>query len=238
MGRPLADTTPLPVFHWSAAPMPPKSVTVIHSDTTLVEEWLGRLRDGDDSARDVLIEHSCERLRVLISHTLNRKEPFLRSIESTDDVLQEVLLRLHQALKDVAPASPREYAGLAAMEMRREMIDLARKHRGPHSYAANTRQAENSELQREAEPIGDDIWTIEDWTSFHEAAEQLGTDHRAVVDLLWYQNCTQQQAAEALGVSRQTLIRRWRAACVELMRTVDAIPGRHVQVDTDEDDPA
>ena len=48
--------------------------------------------------------------------------------EQTDDVLQNAMLRLHRSLVEVKPESPRQFYGLAATQIRRELIDLARHH--------------------------------------------------------------------------------------------------------------
>ena len=59
----------------------------------LLAFWLDRLRAGDPAARNELIRHSRDRLRLLTRQML-RRFPGVRQWEETSDVLQNVLVRL------------------------------------------------------------------------------------------------------------------------------------------------
>jgi RNA polymerase sigma factor (sigma-70 family) len=50
------------------------------------------------------------------------------------------------------------------------------------------------------------------WGDFHDKVEALPDEEREVVELLWYQDLPQHEAAEVLGVDPSTVKRRWRAA--------------------------
>jgi len=54
-----------------------------------------------------------------------------------EDVLQGSLMRLLRALESVQPTSTRAFFGLAAEQMRRELLDLGRHFHGPHGIGAN-----------------------------------------------------------------------------------------------------
>jgi hypothetical protein len=62
--------------------------------------------------------------------------PTVRRWADTGDVLQSALVRLLGALKQVDVPSTRAFFGLAAEQMRRELLDLARHFHGPHGYGA------------------------------------------------------------------------------------------------------
>ena len=104
--------------------------------TRLIQAHLDRLHAGDAGARDGLIGVACERLRRLTRRMLG-DFPGVRRWEETDDVLSEAVLRLCRALEDVCPATAREFLGLAALQVRRELCDLARRFRGPEGFAAH-----------------------------------------------------------------------------------------------------
>src|ERR1700722_6951882 len=95
--------------------------------TTELQRWLDLLRAGDEQGRTKLLDHACERLRKLCRRML-RGYPLVRRWEQTDDVLQNAMLRLYRALLDVHPESLRHFYNLAAQQIRRELLDLARKH--------------------------------------------------------------------------------------------------------------
>src|SRR4051794_9631631 len=101
-----------------------------------LQRLLNRLAGGEQAAADDLIAHSMERLRRLARKML-RDRPDVRRWEETGDVLQNALIRLNRALKAVKPASVRDFIGLAATQIRRELIDLARHHYGPEGDAAH-----------------------------------------------------------------------------------------------------
>jgi RNA polymerase sigma factor (sigma-70 family) len=111
--------------------------------------------------------------------------------------------------------------GLMATQIQRELIDLARKHSGPMSYAAN--HGTNVRRDRDGEvfmvdeladrgDVGEEEIPIERWEQFHAAVEALPAEQREVFKLIWYLGLDQQAAAEALGMSLRTLARRWQEA--------------------------
>jgi RNA polymerase sigma-70 factor (ECF subfamily) len=94
-------------------------------DTTQLQALLDRIRAGDTAARDELLRSVVGRLEGLARKML-RGFPLVRRWNETDDVLQNALLRLLRALETVNPASTRAFFGLAAAQIRRELLDLRR----------------------------------------------------------------------------------------------------------------
>ena len=144
-----------------------------------------------------------------------RSFPTVSRWSQTDDVLQNAMLRLHRSLAQVKPESPRQFYGLAATQIRRELIDLARHFNGPEGVGANHDSNEGEAVQR-TENKSYKPETIEKWSEFHQAVENLDDKQQAVVDLVWYEGMTQPAASKVLGVSLATLKRRWQAARLEL----------------------
>lgn len=97
---------------------------------TQIQSWLDRLMAGAEGAREELIRHASDRLCALTRTILHRSPP-VRRWEETDDVYQRAVMRLHQSLADVQPASVRELFGLARTQIHRELVDLARHFYGP-----------------------------------------------------------------------------------------------------------
>ncbi len=98
-----------------------------YGDTTQLQACLDRWRDGDELGRDDLLSQSFRRLRQLASKML-KGYPLVGCHEQTDDILQSALIRLNRALLDVRPKSVADYIGLSALQIRRELIDLARHY--------------------------------------------------------------------------------------------------------------
>src|SRR4051794_40935927 len=91
------------------------------------EELFARMRQGDVAARDRLLERAAGRLRQLAGRMLDTF-PNLRRWEETDDVLQNSLLRLCRALEAVQVESLAHFYNLAALQIRRELLDLVKHH--------------------------------------------------------------------------------------------------------------
>ena len=179
--------------------------------TVQVNESLELLRNGETEARSRLIEHSEERLRDLARRML-KGCPRVKRWSDTDDVLQNSLLRLHRSLAEVRPDSARQFYGLAASQIRRELIDLARHYYGAEGLGANHDSGPDQVgLSPSSEPEN-----LEAWTEFHEKVDRLPDEQKEVVGLLWYDGLTQPEAASVLNVSLATLKRRWQAARIRL----------------------
>lgn len=192
-----------------------------------LEALLGRLRAGDLAARDQIMARSCDRLRRLTRKML-RGYQRLRRWEETDDVFQHAALRLHRSLRDVRPANPAHYFALAATQIRRTLIDLARHHFGPEGAGAHHHTDRVSEdgrgaVQRISSPTGEPR-TLQQWTDFHEKVEMLPEKERDVFNLLWYEGLTQTAAAQVLEVDVRTVKRRWQSAKILLHQQLESPP--------------
>jgi RNA polymerase sigma-70 factor (ECF subfamily) len=157
----------------------------------------------------------------------------LRRWEETDDVLQGALIRLHRALKEVTPASLRDFYRLATTQVRRELIDLSRHHFGPAGPARNLESLPPGCIDHDTqEGFAEADGSLEPselaaWTDFHRQVEALAEQEREVFDLIWYQGLTFTDAATVLGVSARTVMRRWQAANLRLHQSLrELLSGR------------
>jgi RNA polymerase sigma-70 factor (ECF subfamily) len=184
---------------------------------------VARLRAGDPAARDALVGHACDRLRHLTSRML-KGYPGVGRWEQTDDVLQGALIRLDRALKATVPQSARHFYHLAALQIRRELLDLAAKHAGPEGTGANHQtDGSGAALGGAADPSGGPS-SVADWAEFHHAVDRLPAVDREVFGLLWYGGLSQEEAADVVGVSVRTVKRRWQAARLALARAFGGAP--------------
>jgi RNA polymerase sigma-70 factor (ECF subfamily) len=183
--------------------------------TVHLQRCLDRLQAGDTSARNDLLAGAVNRLERL-ARTMLRDYPRLKRWEETTDVLQSALIRLQRALETVTPASLREFYRLAALQVRRELIDLARHHFGPESSGIHRQSGdgERPPFDPASSTYGPDRLAV--WAEFHEQVSRLPEDEQEVFDLVWYQELTHDQAAELLNISTKTVQRRWLAARLKL----------------------
>jgi RNA polymerase sigma-70 factor (ECF subfamily) len=187
---------------------------------------LRQFRAGDAQARDGLIRRARERLSRHTRHML-RGFPGVRRWEETDDVLQNSLIRLDRALSAVTPESPRHFWNLAALQITRELRDLADHYQGPHGHGANYHTdggcAESDgcprSLQHNPDTEGEPA-SLAEWTLFHEQIQALPEAEREVFGLIWYNGLSQQEAAGVLDTSVRTVKRRWQSARLLLARAL------------------
>ena len=194
-----------------------------NSITAITQQLLNRLAAGDNQAREVLISHSMERLRRLARKML-RGRPAVHRWDDTDDVLQNSLLRLNRALKTVSPESPQRFIGLAATQIRRELIDLHRHHYGPLGNGAHhVSDPGKIDSQGNVSPIheeSDSQMSPAEQAAFHESIDSLPSDLKDVFEMSFYAGMTQEEIAETLGLSSKTIKRRWRDARLSLQKIV------------------
>ena len=79
---------------------------------------------------------STERLTRIAAKML-KGYPGVARWEQGDDVAQNALIRLDRALRAVTPPTARDFFRLAAAQVRRELIDLARHYYGPRGLGAH-----------------------------------------------------------------------------------------------------
>ncbi|NBU74378.1 MAG: sigma-70 family RNA polymerase sigma factor [Planctomycetes bacterium] len=178
--------------------------------TTTLQQLLDEAAFRDGSIYDKLLEHASERLRALSRKSL-RGFPRLASLVQTDDVLQEALLRLHSSLNKVRPSSLRGFFGLAAIQIRRNLIDLTRHLLGPEGYGTHVR---TGPISQENEPVV--IEAVDRWICFNDLIDTLPAEEREVVDLQFVHSMTQEEVSELLGISLSTVKRRWISARLKL----------------------
>ncbi len=190
-----------------------------------VEDCLRDLAAGDNTARERILELCHERLHELTQRML-RGFPLVKRWEDTDDVYQNAILRLYRCLGEVTIESPREIMALAATQIHRELIDLARHHAGPMSYSANHATGvhpidDHSNSRHPQDKRHDTATTIDRWTCFHQAVESLPAEQKEVFQLVWYLGADQKTIADLTECSVRTVKTRWRNARESVRTTLN-----------------
>ncbi len=192
-----------------------------NSQYSLMQQWLPRAVAGDAAALDALLRHCSDRLTLLTRRMLGDFQRVRRWAE-TDDVLQNSLVRLVSALRDVKPTTTRDFYALATLQIRRELIDLARHYYGPEGLGANHDSRVAAGSQATGPPDKSDVrhepGALAQWTELHEQIGALPEEERDVVGLLFYQGLAQAEASAVLGISLRTVQRRWHNALCKLHR--------------------
>lgn len=197
---------------------------------------LDRLADGGgdaDGIRTALFDIAHGRMQSLASRMI-RGFPHVQRWDDTADVVQAAAIRLHRALATVDLHDPRHVLRLAALQIRRELLDLARKYASPDSFAAHhetnalaTADGIVMQVDRAADPSAEPADGLEPWSRLHEAVAALPGEDRELFDLVWFMGATQHDIARLTGSSARTVRRRWDEIKRRLVAALgdDAPPG-------------
>ncbi|MGB7344463.1 MAG: sigma-70 family RNA polymerase sigma factor [Pirellulaceae bacterium] len=191
-------------------------------NTAQLRLLVDRVVADDPDAFDELAARATERLRAL-SHTMLRKYPQVKRWEDTDDIMQAALMRLHRSLKEVRPATTREFYGLAVTQIRRSLIDLVRHYCGPQGHGANHHSQgggkaadDSGGYLAKAAADSESPETISDWAAFHETVEKLPAEEQEVFTLIWYGGLLRKDVATLLAIADKTVLRRFNRARIQL----------------------
>jgi RNA polymerase sigma factor (sigma-70 family) len=203
--------------------------------TAVLQGYLERGLTGDAEARRRLLELIRDRLtrhaRSLLHGRYARLEPFAQ----TDDIVQQLYLkiirnqdRLWVNAQGESVRTLAEFFGHTSAWMRDVLCDLLRQAcgRDDNRPAVLPLDGGASDTGPRHEPASStlDAEQVRRWTEFHEAAARLPDDLRAVFDLLWYQEMSQADAAELLGVAVPTVKLRWMKARLRVQQALGGSP--------------
>ncbi len=179
------------------------------------ESLLGRAAAGEEQAYDEVISRASARL-LKLTRKMFQAYPRLRRFEQTDDVYQQAAWKLYRSLAEVRPDSMRSFMGLAAMQINRTLIDLARHHFGPEGAAAHHHSDPDGDglpqAVAHAKALEGSPESLEEWARLHAGIETLPDEEREVFTLTWYVGLGRVEIAELLSISPSTVKRRWRSA--------------------------
>lgn len=193
-------------------------------DTLWLQGQLDKAKAGDADAWNQVLGWCMERMKSL-THRMLREFPSVSRWEDTNDVVQLSMLRLIRALKALPIDSTRGFYALAATQIRRELLDLARHYSGPEGLGANHESGfhdpesrRRAEMHADSRPSSD--YDLNAWGRLHEAVERLETEEREIFSLVFYHGWTQAKIADLFQVDERTIRRRWRSLCDHLRELV------------------
>jgi RNA polymerase sigma-70 factor (ECF subfamily) len=208
---------------------------VSDDSTAVLQAHLERALTGDAQARQRLLDLTRDRLmrhaRRLLHDRYARLEPF----EQTDDVVQQLYLKVLQNQDrfwlnaDGRPIrSLAEFFGHTSAWLRDVLCDLLRKGYGrdDNRPAVLPLDGGPSGTGPRHEPSSStlDAEKLRRWTEFHEAVARLPDDLRAVFDLVWYQEVSQAAVAALLGIAVPTVKLRWMKARLQVQQALGGAP--------------
>jgi len=208
---------------------------VSDESTAVLQGQLERASTGDAEARQRLLELTRDRLLHHARHFLHGRYARLEPFAQTDDVVQQLYIKILQNQDRFwvnADGEPMrtlaEFFGHTSAWMRDVLCDLLRKAYGRDDNRPATLPLDGalSDTGPRHEPSSStlDVEKVQRWTEFHEAVARLPDDLRAVFDLLWYQEMSQAEAAALLGIAVRTVKLRWMKGRLQVQQALGGTP--------------
>jgi RNA polymerase sigma factor (TIGR02999 family) len=170
------------------------------SDVTRI---LSAIKAGDPQAADALLPLVYDELRRLAAARLARENPG-QTLEATA-LVHEAYLRLVDQVHPQQFASRGHFFAAAAEAMRRILVERARQKLGPKRGGHLVRL--------DLDDLGDLIdSTAEKILAVSDALGRLAVESQEAAELVklrYFGGMTQQEAADALGISRSSADRLW-----------------------------
>lgn len=188
-----------------------------------LQSCLDLLAAGDPGAKDELLGVAYARMEHRARQMLYGFRA-VRGSYDTGDVAHEAYIGLHRSLDSVHPENPRQFLGLVALHIRRTLIDLYRRCRGPESYdanrATNVFRGADGAVRYHVDEVADQGADSDQpaWERLHEAVGKLDAGDQELFNFRWILGLTHAQIAAQVGVSEKTIWRSWIRIKDELRR--------------------
>lgn len=183
-----------------------------------VTRLLAALSEGDVEATERLAERLHAELRRLAAANL-RGERADHTLQPTA-LVNEAWIRLI-GQDEVTWQNRAHFLGIAAMAMRRVLVEHARRRQRDKRGGGARREPLHTDVP---DPSGDGGGRSLDLLALDAGLEQLQA-HSAraarVIELRFFAGLTEEESAEVLGVTRATVARDWRAARAWLQAYVE-----------------
>lgn len=179
--------------------------------------WVTELQAGRPDAAEPTFRRIMSRVETL-ARAMFKKFPRVGRFVDVEDVIQNSLVRLLSAFRDIRPASTRDFYALVNTLIRRELLDLAKHYYSVRGLGTNLAAASVGEGEAEVTAMApSDPADLELYTAFHEAIDRLPAEEREVIGLTYYHGWTQAEVADLFQVSVRT-VQRWNQSAFESIR--------------------
>lgn len=170
--------------------------------------WIEELRAGRPHNAEPQLRKILARVETL-ARAMFKRFPRVGRFVDVEDVIQNSLIRLMAAFRETRPTSRRHFYALVNTMIRRELLTLTERYRGPRDAAALD--------DANAPAVPDHSAELDRLAGFHDAVANLPPEEREVFGLSYYHGWTQTQIGTLFGVSVRT-VQRWYESAIQLLR--------------------
>lgn len=179
--------------------------------------WVTELQAGRPNAAEPTFKKIAAKVEGFARASF-AKFPRVGRFVELDDVIQNSLIRLLAAFREVRPTSRRHFYALANELIRRELLDLAKHFYGPRGAGTNLAGVGVGEADGEVSPAAAaPAADLDRLAALHQAVEKLPVEEREAWGLTYYHGWSQGQIADLFGVSVRT-VQRWLESATEKLK--------------------
>lgn len=204
------------------------------SNDQTAESWEGQVRLGDESALAALFESHRERLRRWVE---NRLDGRLRGRLSPSDVMQEVYIAAAQRLDHFRERPDMPFSVWVRLLADQRLVEVHRRHLGAEARDAGREVAigkagPTSSAANLAARLAGDLTSPSQAAVRHEVHELLVRTieamdplDRDVLALRHFDELTNDEVAQLLGIPKGTASKRYVRALARLRTILEQVPG-------------
>jgi RNA polymerase sigma-70 factor (ECF subfamily) len=204
-------------------------------DSEETQRLLASARGGDAAARSALLEKHREALRRLVAMRLDRAVQ--RRVDASD-IVQDALVEADRRLADYLEAAPLPFRLWLRQIARDRVIDAHRRHRGAERRSVDREQTLNppSFADQSAFDLAGQLADRRELTPaaallrrelearFRAAVDRLDDTDREIVEMRHVEKLTNQETAQALGLSEPAAGMRYLRAVRRLRAILSDVP--------------
>jgi RNA polymerase sigma-70 factor (ECF subfamily) len=191
--------------------------TSISLNTNDLWYWVTELQAGRPNAAEPTFRKIMEKVDRF-ARGMFQKFPRVGRFVDVEDVVQNSLIRLLAAFRQVRPNNRQHFYAIVNELIRRELLDLVKHYYGPRGEGTHVGPAAVGAAAGQVVPAApDEAGDLDRLAAFHEAVAGLPAEEREVVGLTYYHGWSQGEISDLFRVSVRT-VQRWQESAMEKLK--------------------
>lgn len=179
--------------------------------------WVTELQAGRPNAAESTFRKIMDKVDRF-TRGMFQQFPRVGRFVDIDDVIQNSLIRLLAAFREIRPNSRQHFYAVVNGLIRRELLDLIKHYYGPRGEGRNVSGVSVGEHDGEHNPAGVNAsGELDRLTAFHEAVAALPVEEREVIGLMYYHGWSQSEISDLFHVNIRT-VQRWQVSALTMLK--------------------
>jgi len=186
-------------------------------NTNELNFWVTELQAGRPNAAEPTFRKIVAKVDLFARRSI-QKFPRVERFVDIEDVIQNCLIRLLAAFREIRPNSRKHFYAVVNELIGRELLDLTRHYYGPRGHGTNVAGVSIGMEEDEHSPMAPDaVEELDRAAAFHEAVAELPIEEREAIGLSYYHGWSQAEISNLFQVSVRT-VQRWLESATEKLK--------------------